>query len=312
MYEASKAVMRRLHDSRFISRYFVGDGIDIGAGPDPLSRYAELFPLMRQCRDWDLADGDAQHLASIPDASLDFVHSSHCLEHMRDPREALRHWLRVLKPGGHLIVTVPDEDLYEQGVFPSTFNSDHKWTFTMQKSRSWSPRSISLMNLLAEFTDQAQTIKVEQLDATFHFRESRFDQTNTPIGECALEFVLRKLPSEELARKGRYPDFTRQPEPVPRRFAEEQAVAQNPSPEDSGALARDVAPYWWKAVLGMGLLWILTNFSRYFDPVAIDDQISPARMFVETGGFMLLGYLGAWAWATMKKFTSAMGLRKWH
>src|SRR5689334_10588480 len=110
MWEASKAVMRRLHDSRFATRYFVGHGIDIGAGTDTLCQYSEQFPLMMGCRAWDLKDGDAQLLESVADNSLDFVHSSHCLEHMRDPLEALQNWLRVLKPGGHAVVTVPDED----------------------------------------------------------------------------------------------------------------------------------------------------------------------------------------------------------
>lgn len=205
MHESSKALMRRLHDSRYATRYFVGHGIDIGAGPDPLGQYIEQFPLMRACRAWDLADGDAQLLATLADASLDFVHSSHCLEHMRDPREALHHWLRVLRPGGHLIVTVPDEDMYEQGIFPSTFNRDHKWTFTMHKARSWSDMSVNLMSLLAEFSDRAQVIKLEQLDATFRFRLPRLDQTQTPVGECALEFVMRKLLPEELDRAGRLP-----------------------------------------------------------------------------------------------------------
>jgi hypothetical protein len=36
MYETSKAVMRRLHDNRFATRFLVGDGIDIGAGTDLL------------------------------------------------------------------------------------------------------------------------------------------------------------------------------------------------------------------------------------------------------------------------------------
>jgi SAM-dependent methyltransferase len=205
MYEASKALMRRMHDSRFATRYFVGHGIDIGCGPDPVSQYAQQFPLMRGCRGWDLADGDAQLLASVADATFDFVHSSHCLEHMVDPPIALGHWLRVLKPGGHLIVTVPDEDMYEQGVFPSTFNSDHKWTFTMHKARSWSPKSLNLMHLLADFADRAQTVKVEQLDASFRFIDRRFDQTTTPVGECAIEFVMRKWRPEELARGGRLP-----------------------------------------------------------------------------------------------------------
>src|SRR5689334_12083952 len=104
MHETSKAVMRRLHDTRFVSRYFVGQGIDVGAGPDSLAQYQEQFPGMRGCRAWDLADGDAQVLASVEDGAFDFVHSSHCLKHMRDPDEALHHWLRVLKPGGHLVV----------------------------------------------------------------------------------------------------------------------------------------------------------------------------------------------------------------
>lgn len=204
MYEASKALMRRLHDSRFATRYFVGHGIDIGAGPDGLGQYAELFPLMRSCRDWDIQDGDAQYLVGLGNESLDFVHSSHCLEHMVDPREALSHWLRVLRPGGHLIVTIPDEDIYEQGRFPSTWNSDHKWTFTLHKTQSWSPRSINLMALLAEFADRAQTLKVELLDASYRFGLPRFDQTLTPVGECALEFILRKSLPEELAHYGRF------------------------------------------------------------------------------------------------------------
>lgn len=205
MHEASKALMRRLYDSRYATRYFIGNGIDIGAGPDPLGQYAQQFPLMHSCRAWDVEDGDAQLLATLADSSLDFVHSSHCLEHMRDPREAMNHWLRVLKAGGYLIVTVPDEDLYEQGVFPSTFNSDHKWTFTMHKAQSWSAKSVNLMSLLTEFSDRAQVIKVEQLDATFRFNLPRFDQTMTPVGECAIEFVMRKLTSDELTLMGRLP-----------------------------------------------------------------------------------------------------------
>ncbi|MEI7819984.1 MAG: methyltransferase domain-containing protein [Verrucomicrobiota bacterium] len=222
MYENSKALMRRLFDSRFATRYFVGHGIDIGAGPDSLRQYAEQFPGMRGCRDWDLKDGDAQLLATIADVSLDFAHSSHCLEHMRDPREALHHWLRVLKPGGYLVVMIPDEDMYEQGVFPSTFNPDHKWTFTMHKIRSWSRRSVNLMALLSEFADRAQTIKVEQLDATYRYGLVRCDQTCTPVGESALEFVMRKLPADELQRRGRFRD---------------ELPAQGPTP-DPGQSAR--------------------------------------------------------------------------
>ena len=122
MYEQSKAARRRFSDGAFHARYFVGEGIDIGGKPDPLSQYCGLFARMTSVRTWDLADGDAQVLAGVADGIYDLLHSSHCLEHMRDVREALKHWIRIVKPGGFLVITVPDEDLYEQGRWPSPFN----------------------------------------------------------------------------------------------------------------------------------------------------------------------------------------------
>lgn len=204
MHEASKALSRRLHDSRFATRYFVGNGIDIGCGPDPVSQYAEQFPLMKQVKNWDMPDGDAQYLASIADQSLNFVHSSHCLEHMVDPKVAFHNWLRVLQAGGHMIITIPDEDLYEQGQFPSSFNSDHKWTFTIHKQKSWSAKSINLLEFLASFSDVAQVIKLELLDATYRYQLGRFDQTLTPVAEAGIEIILRKLPAQEIQQSGRY------------------------------------------------------------------------------------------------------------
>ena len=53
------------------------------------------------------------------------------------PEQVLQHTWRI----------VPDEDLYEQGVFPSRFNPDHKATFTVAKRRSWSPVSINVLDL---------------------------------------------------------------------------------------------------------------------------------------------------------------------
>lgn len=93
---------------------------------------------------------------------------------------------------------MPDEDLYEQGVFPSTFNADHKHTFTIHKRSSWSSKSINVTELLAEVTADVEVLKIELMNATYRYHinrltaEQRFDQTLTPVGECAIEFVLRK------------------------------------------------------------------------------------------------------------------------
>src|SRR3546814_4982447 len=95
-----------MSEPNFARRWFVGAGLDIGGKPDPLSLYLEFFPLMTSCRVWDWEDGDAQDLAGVPEESLDFVHSSHCLEHLREPKAGLAAWFRALRPGGFLVVTI--------------------------------------------------------------------------------------------------------------------------------------------------------------------------------------------------------------
>lgn len=199
MRECSKSIVRRLHDPNFINRYFVGNGLDIGGRPDPLALYRELFPQMGDVRTWDREDGDAQHLSGVPDGAFDFVHGSHCLEHLDDPRAGFLAWMRVLRPGGYLIITVPDEDLYEQGEFPSTFNADHRWTFTIFKARSWSERSVNLLDLVRLAAGAAELVRLEQLSATYRFELPRFDQSITPLAECGIEMVVRKRLPDELA-----------------------------------------------------------------------------------------------------------------
>ncbi len=211
MKECSKSIPRRLTDSNFTRRYFVGDGIDVGGKPDPLALYRELFCQMKSVRTWDREDGDAQVMSSVPDGHYDFVHSSHCLEHLPDPLAGLRTWLRILRSGGYLIVIVPDEDLYEQGVFPSTFNRDHKWTFTTYKISSWSQRSINVVDMVRDLGDRAELIRLEQLNSTYRFELPRYDQSLTPVGECSIEFVLRKRTEQEIADRGRWRRTTQQP-----------------------------------------------------------------------------------------------------
>jgi SAM-dependent methyltransferase len=202
--ECSKSITRRLADPNFTSKYFVGAGLDIGGKPDPLSLYKTHFCRLKEVRTWDWEDGDAQFLTSENDKKYDFVHSSHCLEHLKDPCEGLKNWFRVIKQGGYLVITVPDEDLYEQGIFPSTFNRDHKWTFTILKTSSWSPKSINVLDLIRGLGDEAELVRVEQLSASYRYDLPRFDQTLCPVGESGIEFVIRKRPPEEVLDKGRW------------------------------------------------------------------------------------------------------------
>ena len=53
---------------------------------------------------------EASCLDGIPDASYDFVLSSHCIEHLANPLQGLSEWIRVLKDGGLLVLVVPHKD----------------------------------------------------------------------------------------------------------------------------------------------------------------------------------------------------------
>ena len=162
MFEQTKASSRRKNQSLFLNTVFVGSGIDIGAGSDPLTKNKSWFPLIENIREWDMPDGDAQFLATVDTGAYDFVHSSHCLEHMVNPYIALENWIRVTAPGGYLVITVPDEEMYERNQWPSRFNTDHKWSFRTTES-STLPKSINIHSFLVPFLVSCELVHVERL-----------------------------------------------------------------------------------------------------------------------------------------------------
>ena len=52
---------------------------------------------------------DGTQLSAIEDESQDFILSSNCLEHIANPLRALAEWARVTRPGGALILVVPNK-----------------------------------------------------------------------------------------------------------------------------------------------------------------------------------------------------------
>ena len=157
--ETSKT--RLVRGSDFDTKYLQGRVLDIGAGEDRVCAGADGF---------DVDDGDAnQILDFLTKESYDTVYSSHCLEHMFDPPQALRQWWELVKPGGYLVLVVPDEDLYEQGIWPSIFNTDHKATFRMNSDVSWSPVSHDLCVLVSSLP-RSTMISAERHDMNYDYR----------------------------------------------------------------------------------------------------------------------------------------------
>jgi predicted SAM-dependent methyltransferase len=104
-------------------RYLRGEGIEIGALYRPQRvprgvqvRYVdhaggddlyEIYPDHDWVQPPDVVD-EAEHLRNFGDESLDFVIANHVLEHVEDPITALGTFLRVLRPGGIVFITLPD------------------------------------------------------------------------------------------------------------------------------------------------------------------------------------------------------------
>lgn len=186
MDEAKKT--NRIRGANFAQQFLTGRKvIDIGAGGDLVCAWAEGF---------DIQDGDANRMTEYRAAgTYDVVHSSHCLEHMTTPTEALREWWALLKPGGHLILVVPDEDLYEQGIWPSIFNGDHKATFRLDKTQSWSPVSHEVRSLVTALPG-AEIISAEVQDQGYrHVLRMHAGQPSRRMRRLARYYgLLRRIP----------------------------------------------------------------------------------------------------------------------
>ena len=66
--------------------------------------------------------GDAQDLSFLPDASVDLVASFETIEHIPHPDRLLDEVLRVLKPGGRLVCSVPNRWVDHTGRDPNPYH----------------------------------------------------------------------------------------------------------------------------------------------------------------------------------------------
>lgn len=110
-------------------RMCIGKGVEIGPGPRPQvlptdsvdvsyveqthpERWGELYGGGAEISfDPILASryvvGDANRIPAEA-GSLDFIFSSHVFEHLANPLGHLEQWARLLKPGGRIVMVIPD------------------------------------------------------------------------------------------------------------------------------------------------------------------------------------------------------------
>jgi len=99
-------------------RYIKGVVLDAGSGRS--ERYKHFFNFDKYIKlDIDSAHGVdiVGSIENIPaeSESFDSVISTQVLEHVKNPQKAIEEFYRVLKPGGHCLITVPQSsELHEE------------------------------------------------------------------------------------------------------------------------------------------------------------------------------------------------------
>ena len=121
--------------------YLRGRGVDLGAGTFKVLPHAmsvdnghhEAFGMHINP---DVRIEDAQDLSIFGSQSMDFVYSSHLLEHIENPQKALKEWWRILRVKGYLVLYLPHDELYPKVGEPGA-NPDHKHNLNEKLVEGW-------------------------------------------------------------------------------------------------------------------------------------------------------------------------------
>jgi predicted SAM-dependent methyltransferase len=190
MAETNKAKQRRIKEG-FFEQYCVGKSvIDIGCGR--LQTFDGEDMICEHAFGWDSDNGDATFMEGVEDNTYDTVYASHILEHLKDPATAIMNWWRILKPGGHLIISVPHRDLYEKKrTLPSLWNGDHK--FFLLPYECDPPNTFSFYKLILD--------AFRRMEETVFFKKFKVEKEGwfeCPVhehssGEISIEAIIQKL-----------------------------------------------------------------------------------------------------------------------
>lgn len=96
-----------------------GKGCDVGCMKNEWA-FPESMPI-------DLSFDDGYHALNLPVKNLDYIFSSHCLEHIPKWVDVLDYWYECLKVGGVLFLYLPD---YSQKYWRPWNNRKHVNIFT--------------------------------------------------------------------------------------------------------------------------------------------------------------------------------------
>ncbi len=98
----------------FATKVCTGTGYDIGCNREEW-KLPGAIPI-------DIQLPDDYHATNLPDGQVDYIFSSHCLEHLQDWVGVLDYWIEKIKPGGVLFLYLPH---YDQSYWRPWSNRKH-------------------------------------------------------------------------------------------------------------------------------------------------------------------------------------------
>jgi predicted SAM-dependent methyltransferase len=104
----------------YAKHFCIGTGVDIGCNREEWM-FPGAFPVDPAINEYDALN--------FPYNDLDYIFSSHCLEHLYDWVDVLNYWTSKLKTGGVLFLYLPD---YSQEYWRPWNNRKHLNIFTPQ------------------------------------------------------------------------------------------------------------------------------------------------------------------------------------
>lgn len=191
-------------------RYLRGEGIEIGAfhkaqrvREDVKVTYVDYAPLDVLMATYvtdagfvqppDVVD-DAEHLREFADGSLDFVIANHVVEHLQDPIQALSNFVRVLKAGGIIFLTLPDARESFDGRRERTtiehLRRDHEEGPEVSRREHYREWAHIIEGMLDESDIERRMAEYEAQDARHHFHVWELDSFLAMLFELDLPVTI--------------------------------------------------------------------------------------------------------------------------
>ena len=119
-----------------VDKYCLGRGVDVGASNWPIDG----------ARPIENKKEENAYKIREKENSLNFVFSSHCLEHLDKWQDALKEWYRVLKHEGTLVLYLPH-------------SACEMWLPKINKYHKWSPEP----KIIEEFLSKELKMKIKEI-----------------------------------------------------------------------------------------------------------------------------------------------------